>query len=145
MESNKYLKMRPVSETYKYDESAGDVRCFQEWDLYIPREIGQLLIFNGKFNGEWSRILTKDNNHLKIKTVGRAKLMDGDVFDKKIGEHISATKASIKAYKKYNSAAKKIFYAIKPIYDTVRSTYLKTSEFWVAADDHLDEIISDLD
>lgn len=101
MGNSKYLKMKPVKEDFEINENDGIVKCYQTWSFFVPKEIAQTLIFNGKFNREWSEKLAKDNRNILITTVGTAKRIKTDIWNEKIGKHIAATKASKKAYEKY--------------------------------------------
>lgn len=140
MGNSKYLKMKPVEERFEINENDGIVKCYQTWSFFIPKEIAQTLIFNGKFNREWSEKLTRDNRNIQITTVGTAKKMENDTWNEDTGRHIAATKASKKAYEKYFKLTYKIWLAFRDINILLDNTIMTSIDFRVDATEHLKKL-----
>ena len=140
MGNSKYLKMKPVKEDFEINENDGIVKCYQTWSFFVPKEIAQTLIFNGKFNREWSEKLAKDNRNIWITTVGTAKKIKTDIWDEKIGKHIAATKASKKAYEKYFKLTRKIWMAFRDINILLDNTLMASIDFKTDATEHLKKL-----
>ena len=140
MGHSKYLKMKPVKEDFEINENDGIVKCYQTWSFFVPKEIAQTLIFNGKFNREWSEKLAKDNRNILITTVGTAKRMKTDIWNEKIGKHIAATKASKKAYEKYFKLTRKIWMAFRDINILLDNTLMASINFKTDATEHLKKL-----
>ena len=140
MGNSKYLKMKPVKEDFEINENDGIVKCYQTWSFFVPKEIAQTLIFNGKFNREWSEKLAKDNRNISITTVGTAKKIKTDIWDEKIGKHIAATKASKKAYEKYFKLTRKIWMAFRDINILLDNTLMASIDFKTDATEHLKKL-----
>ena len=140
MGNSKYLKMKPVKEDFEINENDGIVKCYQTWSFFIPKEIAQTLIFNGKFNREWSEKLAKDNRNILITTVGTAKRIKTDIWNEKIGKHIAATKASKKAYEKYFKLTRKIWMAFRDINILLDNTLMASIDFKTDATEHLKKL-----
>ena len=137
MGNSKYLKMKPVKEDFEINEAEGVVKCFQTWDFFIPREIAQTLIFDGKLNSKWSQILTKNDRHIYIETVGYATKAKDDVWNVDKGRRVASTKASMKAYKKYFKLAKKMFKTFEKIEGALKTTLIMSMRFLVREGVHL--------
>ena len=137
MANSKYLKMKPVKENFEINEAEGVVKCFQTWDFFVPREIAQTLIFDGKLNSKWSQILTKNDRHIYIETVGCATKAKDDVWNADKGRHVASTKASMKAYRKYLKLAKKMHKTFKKIEDTLKTTAIMSLRFLAREAVHL--------
>ena len=140
MGNSKYLKMKPVKEDFEINENDGIVKCYQTWSFFVPKEIAQTLIFNGKFNREWSEKLAKDNRNILITTVGTAKRIKTDIWNEKIGKHIAATKASKKAYEKYVKLTRKIWMAFRDIEVMVGNTLSISVDFISNTVEHLKKL-----
>lgn len=140
MGNSKYLKMKPVKEDFEINENDGIVKCYQTWSFFVPKEIAQTLIFNGKFNREWSEKLAKDNRNILITTVGTAKRIKTDIWNEKIGKHIAATKASKKAYEKYFKLTIKIWMAFRDINILLDNTLMASINFKTDATEHLKKL-----
>lgn len=143
MKDYKYLKMKSLKETFSYDEKNGTVRCEQVWDFFVPREYSQVLIFDGKFDSKWNRILSENNSHIVIKTTGNSKLMDGDKWDAKTGEHIASTKASLKAYHKYYKIAAEIHKKFYRLIGKLKTTMFNAELMEIRTEGHLTELIEE--
>ena len=140
MGNSKYLKMKPVKEDFEINKNDGIVKCYQTWSFFVPKEIAQTLIFNGKFNREWSEKLAKDNRNILITTVGTAKRIKTDIWNEKIGKHIAATKASKKAYEKYFKLTHKIWMAFRDIEVMVGNTLSISVDFISNTVEHLKKL-----
>lgn len=140
MENSKYLKMRPVKEDFEINEAEGVVKCFQTWDFFVPREIAQTLIFDGKLNSKWSQILTKNDRHIYIETVGYATKAKDDVWNVDKGRRVASTKASMKAYRKYFKLAKKMSKTFEKIEATLKKTVILSLRFLVREGVHLTKL-----
>ena len=140
MGNSKYLKMKPVKEDFEINENDGIVKCYQTWSFFVPKEIAQTLIFNGKFNREWSEKLAKDNRNILITTVGTAKRIKTDIWNEKIGKHIAATKASKKAYEKYFKLTRKIWMAFRDINILLDNTLMASIDFKTDATEYLKKL-----
>lgn len=140
MENFNYLKMKPVKEDFEINEAEGIVKCFQAWDFFVPREIAQTLIFDGKLNSKWSQILTKNDRHIYIETVGCATKAKGDVWNADKGRHVASTKASMKAYRKYLRLSKKMWKTFRKIENTLKTTVMISLKFLVREGLHLAEL-----
>ena len=140
MGHSKYLKMKPVKEDFEINENDGIVKCYQTWSFFVPKEIAQTLIFNGKFNREWSEKLAKDNRNILITTVGTAKRIKTDIWNEKIGKQIAATKASKKAYEKYFKLTRKIWMAFRDINILLDNTLMASIDFKTDATEHLKKL-----
>ena len=140
MGNSKYLKMKPVKEDFEINENDGIVKCYQTWSFFVPKEIAQTLIFNGKFNREWSEKLAKDNRNILITTVGTAKRIKTDIWNEKIGKHIAATKASKKAYEKYFKLTRNIWMAFRDIEVMVGNTLSISVDFISNTVEHLKKL-----
>lgn len=140
MGNSKYLKMKPVKENFEINEAEGIVKCFQTWDFFVPREIAQTLIFDGKLNSKWSQILTKNDRHIYIETVGCATKDKYDVWNADKGRHIASTKASMKAYRKYLRLSKKMCKTFEKIEDTLKTTAIMSLSFLIRESVHLAKI-----
>ena len=140
MGNSKYLKMKPVKEDFEINENDGIVKCYQTWSFFVPKEIAQTLIFNGKFNREWSEKLAKDNRNILITTVGTAKRIKTDIWNEKFGKHIAATKASKKAYEKYFKLTNKIWMAFRDINILLDNTLMASINFKTDATEHLKKL-----
>ena len=123
--------MKPVKEDFEINEAEGIVKCFQTWDFFVPREIAQTLIFDGKLNSKWSQILTKNDRHIYIETVGYATKAKDDVWNVDKGRHVASTKASIKAYRKYLRLSKKMRKTFEKIEDILKTTVILSLRFLV--------------
>lgn len=132
--------MKPVKEDFEINENDGIVKCYQTWSFFVPKEIAQTLIFNGKFNREWSEKLAKDNRNILITTVGTAKRIKTDIWNEKIGKHIAATKASKKAYEKYFKLTSKIWMAFRDINILLDNTLMASINFKTDATEHLKKL-----
>lgn len=132
--------MKPVKEDFEINENNGIVKCYQTWSFFVPKEIAQTLIFNGKFNREWSEKLAKDNRNILITTVGTAKRMKTDIWNEKIGKHIAATKASKKAYEKYFKLTRKIWMTFRDINILLDNTLMASIDFKTDATEHLKKL-----
>ena len=132
--------MKPVKEDFEINENDGIVKCYQTWSFFVPKEIAQTLIFNGKFNREWSEKLAKDNRNILITTVGTAKRIKTDIWNEKIGKHIAATKASKKAYEKYFKLTIKIWMAFRDINILLDNTLMASINFKTDATEHLKKL-----
>lgn len=137
MENFNYLKMRPVKEGFEINEAEGIVKCFQTWDFFVPREIAQTLIFDGKLNSKWSQILTKNDRHIYIETVGCATKAKDDVWNTDKGRHVASAKASMKAYRKYLRLSKKMWKTFGKIENTLKTTVMISLRFLVREGMHL--------
>lgn len=140
MGNSKYLKMKPVEERFEINKNDGIVKCYQTWSVFVPKEIAQTLIFNGKFNREWSEKLARDNRNIMITTVGTAKKMENDTWNEDTGRHIAATKASTKAYEKYSKLTYKIWLAFRDINILLDNTMMASINFRVDAAEHLKKL-----
>lgn len=137
MGNSEYLKMKPVKEDFEINEAEGIVKCLQTWDFFVPREIAQTLIFDGKLNSKWSQILTKNDRHIYIETVGYATKAKDDVWNADKGRHVASTKASIKAYRKYLRLSKKMRKTFEKIEGILKTTVILSLRFLVRESIHL--------
>lgn len=125
--SRSFLKMRPVKQEFIVLEGRS-VECHQEWEIIVPREVAQILVFDGKFHSDWSRLLGNDNR-IKITTKGLATCDEENVWDKEFGKHLAESKASLKAYKKYDRITRKITKIAFTIYGNIRKMCVRNVSF----------------
>lgn len=125
--SRSFLKMRPVKQEFIILEGKS-VECYQEWEIIVPREVAQILIFDGKFHSNWSRILGS-NSRIKITTKGLATCDEENAWDVEFGKHLAESKASLKAYKKYDKITRKITKVAFNIYGNIRKMSVRNASF----------------